>query len=933
MRLPRFIAPHGLRLAAVALALSALLAQAAPPVTITPVAGAAHSFFLDSLGRAWAAGDNRYGQFGDSSTHPNLTVAVRVRENVTSISAGTNHTLFLDTDGSVWATGHNLHGQLGDGSIANRRSPVRVQFTHGTVISAVAAGHAHSLFLKNDGTVWASGLNSQGQLGDGSTTNRLAPVPILTGVRAIAAGGMHSLFLKTDGSVWACGSHSLGQLGVGTITPTPTPPNTVRTPVQIPALTDVAAIYAGPYLSFFLKTDATLWATGTNTVGQLGLKAGSPASVLTPVEVLTDIASVAPGLDHVLLLKTDGTLWSAGLNHSGQLGAGAPAQHYSSRQVMTGVRSIAAGRAHSLVVKTDGSIRVFGANDVGQLGDGSDAGFLVPTPLFEGYSAFAAGAFHTLLLRPDGQAFATGANSFGQLGDGTTQDRATPGPVLNAVAAVAAGESHSVFLKTDGTAWTTGDNSRGQLGNATTTSNTTPAQVMTDVAAIAAGAQHTLFLKTDGSAWRTGNGLSTPASFSTGVTAIAASGVRSLLLKTDGTAFLYLNNSTSPEPGHTLTGVAAIACGRDHHLFLTTDGTVWASGSNAYGLAPASTTPTLATPVQIFSGVRAVTAGAFHNLFLKTDGSAWASGLAYHGQLGHGHTTTWPVPQPPRPSDSQPPPAPPSLPVPPVRVAEGIERIAGGYAHSLLLTTSGVVLGMGDNSRGQLGNGYDSRDSSIVVTPSLLRSPADLAALTGSPARFAAALPPNTLGLPEATYQWSRDGLPLPAATAPAFEIPRPRYLDQARYTVRALTPFGETTSLEANLSVNIDPASPDSDGDTLSDSLEFFLSDFGLNPLLNSTQEWARIQALIPRLGAFFTPTQLAASAPGAPVLRRAASTGDFELRLRLEHTTDLGDWDPLPLPADVLSATATAVDIELPPDSSPTRFFRFVTPAVPAP
>jgi alpha-tubulin suppressor-like RCC1 family protein len=140
MRLPRFIAPHGLRLAAVALALSALPAQAAPPVTITPVAGAAHSFFLDSLGRAWAAGDNRYGQLGDGSTHPNLTVAVRVRENVTSISAGTNHTLFLDTDGSVWATGHNLHGQLGDGSIANRRSPVRVQFDPGTVISAVAGG-------------------------------------------------------------------------------------------------------------------------------------------------------------------------------------------------------------------------------------------------------------------------------------------------------------------------------------------------------------------------------------------------------------------------------------------------------------------------------------------------------------------------------------------------------------------------------------------------------------------------------------------------------------------------------------------------------------------------------------------------------------------------------------------------------------------------
>lgn len=895
------------------LALTGLTTRAQSPLTITPVAGADHSVFLDSLDRAWAAGDNHYGQLGDGSTTTYRPVAVRVRENVAAVAAGTTHTVFLDTDGTAWAAGDNVHGQLGDGTTTRRRSPVRVfppvlaltdTPADPVTVTAVSAGHGHSLFLLSDGTAWTAGLNSQGQLGDGSTTNRNAPVQVLSGVRAIAAGGMHSLFLKTDGTVWACGSHALGQLGVGTITPTPTPRNTVRTPVQISALTDVSAIYAGAYVSFFLKTDATLWATGTNTVGQLGITASSPSGTTTPLQVLTNIAAVATGLDHTLFLKTDGTLWSVGKNHSGQLGTGTTAPLTSPQHTMTGVRSIAAGRAHSLVVKTDGSIHVFGANDFGQLGDGSDSGFLVPTPLFEGYSAISAGGFHTLLLRPDGQAFATGANSFGQLGDSTTEDRAAPVPVLSEVAAVAAGDSHSVFLKTDGTVWICGLNTSP---SGSTIFSSTPAQVMSDVAAIAAGSEHSLFLKNDGS-------VTTYGRFSVSginITAISASGRRSLLLKTDGTVLGYKGESPILyQPS--FTNIAAIACGSDHDLFLKTDGTVWASGSNAYGLAPASTATTLETPVQIFTGVRAIAAGSYHNLYLKTDDSVWASGLAYHGQLGTGLTT---------------------VPAAPVRIAEGIERISAGFAHSLLLTKTGVILGMGDNSRGQLGTGYDARDSRIIVTPTLLRVPAALGVLTGSPARFAAALPPNTLGLAEATYQWSRDGLPLPAATAPTFEISRPRYLDQARYTVRASTPFGQTTSEEAALSVNIDPASPDSDGDALSDSLEFFLSDFGLNPLLDSTQEWARLQALIPRLGAYFTPAQITATAAGHPVLRRAASTGDFELCLRVESSTNLRDWTPLNLTPAALTPTATAVEIALPADTSPTRFFRLVTPADSAP
>jgi alpha-tubulin suppressor-like RCC1 family protein len=84
-------------------------------------------------------------------------------------------------------------------------------------VTKVAAGSDHSLFLKNDGSLWAMGYNNCGQLGDGTYNNTNRPEQIVAGgVTAITAGGFHSLFLKSDGSLWAMGDNSDGQLGDGT---------------------------------------------------------------------------------------------------------------------------------------------------------------------------------------------------------------------------------------------------------------------------------------------------------------------------------------------------------------------------------------------------------------------------------------------------------------------------------------------------------------------------------------------------------------------------------------------------------------------------------------------------------------------------------------------------------------------------------------------
>src|SRR5438477_389666 len=86
-------------------------------------------------------------------------------------------------------------------------------------VAELAGGGNHTIALKQDGTVWTWGYNGYGQLGDGTTTQRVIPVQVssLSGMTGVAAGLYFSLALKSDGTVWAWGNNTNGQLGDGTI--------------------------------------------------------------------------------------------------------------------------------------------------------------------------------------------------------------------------------------------------------------------------------------------------------------------------------------------------------------------------------------------------------------------------------------------------------------------------------------------------------------------------------------------------------------------------------------------------------------------------------------------------------------------------------------------------------------------------------------------
>lgn len=370
----------------------------------------------ESTGAARGALTAGAGSVGDCNGNAARCTAVHV-------TAGVRHTVTLKSDGTVWTFGYNAAGQLGDGTTTDRMTPVQVSGLAG--VTAVAAGWYHTVALKSDGTVRTWGT-SGGGLGDGTMTTRTTPVqPLgLAGVTAVTAGVDHTVVLKSDGTLWAFGYNNFGQLGDGTTV-------TRLTPVQVGGLTGVTAAAGGFYHTVALKADGTVWAWGANAVGQLG--DGTTTARITPVQVtgLTGVTAVASGSYHTLALKADGTVWAWGSNHHGQTGS-TPSSTPQTVPVQVaglgGVTAVAAGFYHTVAVKSDGTVWALGNNGFGQLGDGTTTDRSAPVEVhgLAGTLAVAAGGYHTVALAPDGAVRAWGRNDEGYLGDGTTTQHNTP---------------------------------------------------------------------------------------------------------------------------------------------------------------------------------------------------------------------------------------------------------------------------------------------------------------------------------------------------------------------------------------------------------------------------------------------------------------------------------------------------------------------------
>ncbi len=329
-----------------------------------------------------------------------------------------------------------------------------------------SGGWSNSAGIRTDGTLWAWGLSSYGQLGDGLARSSKYPVQIGQDKEwtKIVVGGGYTLALKSDRTMWAWGANGKGQLGNGTL-------SHALSPTRIGATGRWKEISAGTSHSLAVREDGTLWAWGRNLEGQLG--DGTRTSSTVPVQVGgdSDWKLIAAGESHTLAVKADGSLWAWGSNELGQLGDGSRVNSPIPKQIAPSDRweAIAAGKAHSIAIRHDGSLWAWGANMYGQLGDGTRVLKLSPVRIGKDteWKVIAAGEYHNVALKKNSALWTWGWNVFGQLGLGSRKDCFRPVQVCldSDWQWVDAGNHHTLAVKRNGSLWAWGYNGYSQLGN------------------------------------------------------------------------------------------------------------------------------------------------------------------------------------------------------------------------------------------------------------------------------------------------------------------------------------------------------------------------------------------------------------------------------------------------------------------------------------
>ncbi len=717
--------------------------------TITSiVASDRRSLALCSDGTVLAWGLNGNGQLGDNSTS-NRSVPVAVDtasatsalfgKVVTSIAAGATHTLALCNDGTLVAWGLNTSGQVGDNTTSQRKSPVKVNttsgvsFLFGKTVTAISAGSAHSIALCSDGTIAAWGLNSYGQLGDNSTTQRNAPVAVSTATGSALADTL----IKELGAASSLSNLSLAlfyttapEIDVEVLEPSLVTPTNNQSTVDfgiVPTetrtirvnnlggwpLTGLAATLSGtnaPDFTIVSQPPAVIpagasatfqitFAPGSEGVKNAAIQIASSdydensfqialTGIKTPAALNSTFNSASDVPISTTALTATNTTLNLTLNFAPAPGTNLTVVRNTGARFITGQFSnIANGATVSLPY--NGTNYTFVASYFG--GDGNDLVLLWP------YTGLAA----------------WGLNASGQLGDSTTTQRNAPASVIQTgvlagktIVQIARGASHTLALTSDGKVFSWGLNTNGQLGNGSTTLRTSPVTVSAGSALlgkkvifIAAGDSHSLALCSDGTlaAW----GLNTSGQLGDNTTTQRPSPVK-------------VNTSTglSIISGKTVTCIAA---GGSHSLALCSDGTVAAWGLNASGQLGDNTTTNRLVPVAVNAlkgtsplygkAITTITAGSIHNLALCSDGTLLTWGDNASGQLGDGTTSAS------------------ALPVF-VNTANGssalygktVAAIASGSTHNLALCTDGTLAAWGLNTNGQLGdNTTAQRNSPIVV--------------------------------------------------------------------------------------------------------------------------------------------------------------------------------------------------------------------------
>jgi|GEM_PF-1080680 len=717
---------------------------------VTVSAGLNHTAAICTNGFLWTWGSNANGQLGHGHTNTvNVPTQVGDLGGWTAVSAGSDHTVGI-RNGNLYAWGHQGNGRLGNGvASATIRvlEPARtaMQDDHtGFTWTYVTAGASQTMAIRSDGSLWGFGNAQAGRLGiatTGGTNSNPIRVGTDTNWSSVSTGNNHTLGIRTDGSLWAWGNNTNGRLGDGTTTQR-------NAPVRIGTETNWQSVSASNATvttnSFSVGIRAGgLYTWGSSANGQLGnnLSAtGAAGNVTAPARrgTYSDWVSVSAGANHGAGVRGTGasaTLWTWGQNTNGQLGTGDNSGRLVPTQVgeQGGWQAVSAGNYHTAAIGVVGSLWTWGCNENSFLGSGGIADSDVPLFIWGGAIAVSGGntvaAGESVQLRAfaptmanlevstvgwssssasTARANAAGlvtANPFGLgLVTITATNRhggavathnitvgAAPAPP-NTISQVSAGRGYVMALTTGGNLRAWGYNDTAQLG----TGNVNATNRIVDVYHTSASHEntwiavassrnhatttptHTIAIAADGSLWAWGNNANGRTGMGT----------------TAGHTLIPTRIALDPiHAGYTWQSVAA---GYNFSLAVRCDGTLWGWGNQgnsrlgAGGSSPANVL--LPTRSGTDSNWKMVTAGNNYGIGIRTDGSMYAWGAPQNGRLGNGSTS----------GNVQ----------EPVRIATQAVHadyywlhVSSGLAHSVAIRSDNTLWAWGHNTNGRVGTG------------------------------------------------------------------------------------------------------------------------------------------------------------------------------------------------------------------------------------
>lgn len=344
-----------------------------------------------------SCGSNSFGGLGyglTSAIEKNLKRVLLINETIknnsftiTKIINGQYHTAILLSNKNLYLCGRNNEGQLGNGTTTDIYQPTL--FTTYTDITDVACGTSHTIILRDNGTAYSFGLNTFGQLGHGNTTSPISTPTIVSGgytdISKVFCGNNNTAIIRGTGAsakVWMFGENEDGELGDGTTTDRNSPTLVVNNGGSDNFTNDnIESVAVGSSHTLVLRS-GVVFAFGKGDDGRLGLNSTTdydePKLVLNVTSGFTNtnVTHIAAGAGHSVVRRSDGKVYTFGNNFHGQLGDGTNVDKSVATEVSgdyTDVTNIQAGADHTVLLRSaeSGSVYTFGRNNNGQLGDGT----------------------------------------------------------------------------------------------------------------------------------------------------------------------------------------------------------------------------------------------------------------------------------------------------------------------------------------------------------------------------------------------------------------------------------------------------------------------------------------------------------------------------------------------------------------------------------